>query len=197
MPFERLHQFIEKNKELKKALLKLDFEIIKADLRGTKSNLSPVTADSITTFARDATGGVFATWNTMEGRIVYIGSEKECGVFADTLGDAVTLIASFPFAWQDLIRCSNSIDQMKAAIALVEKSNRDDLDPNTEQHKYYLSIGVNPLEQHEKISRSAETVTTMLGLTRYCDVEYVFKLMQQQPNFIAIDKNGEKYSQLM
>ena len=192
-----LYEIISKDKELKKALHTLDFEIIKLNLRGSKYGLSKETSNIIKTFAREGAGGVFAFWGEEDGPVVYISSEGQCGRFATNLAEALIFITSFPFAWMDMLHCSGTISEMRDSLNLVEKERKEELDPKSNMGKYYESIGIDPMEQQSKIKNASIVVSKKLGLEQPKNsLELFVRSVNEKPHFIATAKDGSEYELL-
>lgn len=192
-----LYNTIYKDKELKKALQLLDFEIIKLNLGGSKHGLSKETSQFITTFAREAAGGIFAFWGEEDGPVVYISSEGECGRFANNLEQALIYIISFPFAWLGMLHCSGSKVEMTDSLNLIEKEIKEELDPNSNMGKYYESIGIDPMKQQSKITNASEIVSKKMKLKQPKNtLELFVRAVKEKPQFIATADDGSEFEQL-
>jgi len=192
----KLYDEIQKHKKLKSALHILDFEIIKLDLRGSKLDISKESALEITSFAREATGGVFAFWKRQGNAIVHIDSEGRCGRFAADLEQALLFISSFPFSWMDLLHSSGHLKDMKEIIKQIETELAENIDPNSKMGRYYKEIGFDVASHQSEIKNAAELVKSELSLISSSNMLKEFSIsLKRKPQFIVSSKDGNEYGQ--
>lgn len=109
--------------------------------------------------AQDGTGGIFTLLgdDTGENRpVLYVSSEGQAGVIADTLAQALQLIIALPH-WQDCIKFSGggNLEQMQRVVPYSEREIRED-EPEIDNLREELFNGLNlakPVNPVEKLHR--------------------------------------------
>lgn len=107
------------------------------------------------TFARDGSGGEFILLE--DGTVGYWGSEGQCGRFAESVEEAVTMIVRCPW-WMDILDCDIEDDE---ALAERIEELQEEYDAEIPEE---LEVDAEPMELvkrfYESATREPRLVTT-------------------------------------
>ena len=94
--------------------------------------------DRVELIASDASGGVFLLYGEAE-LLIYISSEGQAGVVANTLRQLLTILVTYPY-WSDLLNFSagGKLEEMRSAVEPREAQALD-YAPHLDQHRRLLS----------------------------------------------------------
>ncbi|MFC0007798.1 hypothetical protein [Micromonospora siamensis] len=131
--------------------------------------------------AGDSTGGCyFLCGDGPCPPVVFMTSEGQGGLIADSLPEVLALIVGLPY-WQDCLKFSagGDLDQMRTAAARLEHDLlQDDSQVRQPRRQVYRELGLSATSPQELVARLHEAV------------------VRTEPDFVLLDPDGNAYASL-